>query len=260
MKRYRQREPQEHAARVALDGRVEEALDAGEADDRVEPRADLAGWHAEHRTVESDVLTSGQLRVEPRPDFQQAAHPPSEGDRALRRCGHTGQDLEQRALPGSVVAHQADRLAPGYVERDISQRPEVLSRAGGTRRPKALESGLDDRDGIGSRLAHLSDPSQDDLDQPFLVEGIGGSDAPLNLDLGMIDGVERVSDEESFAMTGRLLREEGLLVGSSTGTNVVAALRIAQRHDLNGPVVTILCDSWDRYFAQPWMQRLSPGQ
>jgi len=112
-------------------------------------------------------------------------------------------------------------------------------------------------DPIGSRLAHLSDPAQPDLDTSYLVEGIGGSEAPLNFDLSIVDGVERISDEESFAMTARLLREEGLLVGGSTGTNVAAALRVAQRNDVIGPVVTVLCDSWDRYFAQPWMQRLS---
>ncbi|MFT3880301.1 MAG: cysteine synthase family protein [Gemmatales bacterium] len=111
-------------------------------------------------------------------------------------------------------------------------------------------------DPIGSRLAYLSDPTQPDLDVAYLVEGIGGSEAPLNFDLSIVDGVERVSDEESFAMTARLLQEEGLLVGSSTGTNVAAALRVAQRDDINGPVVILLCDSWDRYFAQPWMQRL----
>jgi len=111
-------------------------------------------------------------------------------------------------------------------------------------------------DPIGSRLAHLSDPTQPDLDAAYLVEGIGGSEAPLNFDLSIVDGVERVSDEESFAMTARLLRVEGLLVGCSTGTNVAAALRVANRNDVNGPVVTLLCDSWDRYFTQPWMQRL----
>ena len=49
-------------------------------------------------------------------------------------------------------------------------------------------------------------------------------------------------------------REEGLLVGGSAGTNVVAALRVAARGDVDGPVVTVLPDGWDRYRAQPWMR------
>jgi cysteine synthase len=43
-------------------------------------------------------------------------------------------------------------------------------------------------------------------------------------------------------------------VGGSSGTNVVAALRVAARGGLDGPVVTVLPDSWDRYRAKPWMQ------
>ena len=95
-------------------------------------------------------------------------------------------------------------------------------------------------------------------DGSYAVEGIGGSEAPENLHRDVLDGAERVSDEESFAMVRRLVREEGLLVGGSAGTNVVAAFRLAARGDLDGPVVTVLPDSWDRYRAKPWMQEWAP--
>ena len=61
-------------------------------------------------------------------------------------------------------------------------------------------------------------------------------------------------------MTGRLLREEGLLVGGSSGTAVAAALRVAARPELTGPVVVILADSWDRYYSQPWFTGLTADQ
>ncbi len=109
-------------------------------------------------------------------------------------------------------------------------------------------------DPIGSRLAHLVDPRQPDYDTGYKVEGIGGSEPPVILDLSVIDEAERVSDDESFAMTIRLIREEGLLVGGSSGTAVAAALRVAARGDVSGPVVAILADSWDRYFSTPWMR------
>ena len=109
-------------------------------------------------------------------------------------------------------------------------------------------------DPVGSRLAHRVDPTQPDLDAGYLVEGIGGSVAPAVCDLRLVHAAERVGDDESFAMAGRLMREEGLLVGGSSGTAVVAAVRVAARGGLAGPVVVLLADSWDRYYSQPWMR------
>jgi cysteine synthase len=117
-------------------------------------------------------------------------------------------------------------------------------------------------DPIGSGLADWVETGRIGPDGSYAVEGIGGSDAPENLHRDVIDGAERVSDADAFAMVKRLVREEGLLVGGSAGTNVVAALRVAARGDVDGPVVTLLPDGWDRYRAKPWMQgwRLDPSE
>jgi cystathionine beta-synthase len=111
-------------------------------------------------------------------------------------------------------------------------------------------------DPVGSRLAHLVEPSRHpDVDAAYQVEGIGGSRAPGVLDLGVVDSAELVSDDESFAMTRRLWKEEGLLVGGSSGTAVVAAIRFAESRDLDGPVVVLLPDSWDRYWSKGWIAK-----
>jgi cysteine synthase len=109
-------------------------------------------------------------------------------------------------------------------------------------------------DPVGSGLADWVESGEIGDDGPYEVEGIGGSLPPDNLHRDVIDSAERVSDAESFAMVKRLVREEGLLVGGSAGTNVVAALRLAEGGGLDGPVVTVLPDSWDRYRAKPWMR------
>jgi cysteine synthase len=109
-------------------------------------------------------------------------------------------------------------------------------------------------DPVGSALADWIETGRLGVEGAYAVEGIGASEPPENLHRDVLDGAERVSDHESFAMVKRLVREEGLLVGGSAGTNVVAALRIAARDHLDGPVVTVLPDSWDRYRARPWMQ------
>jgi len=109
-------------------------------------------------------------------------------------------------------------------------------------------------DPVGSGLADWVQTGIVGPDAPYLVEGIGGSEPPEILDRSVIDGAERVSDAESFEMARRLCREEGLFVGGSAGTNVVAALRVAARSDIEGPVVTVLPDAADRYRGTAWMR------
>jgi cysteine synthase len=109
-------------------------------------------------------------------------------------------------------------------------------------------------DPVGSALAEWVETGRAGADGTYAVEGIGASVPPENLHRDVIDAAERVSDAESFAMVKRLVQEEGLLVGGSAGTNVVAALRVAARGGLRGPVVTVLPDGWDRYRSRTWMQ------
>lgn len=109
-------------------------------------------------------------------------------------------------------------------------------------------------DPAGSCLAHWVETGEVGPDQPFRVEGIGGSKPPELLDRSVIDQAITVSDEDSFLMTRRLIREEGLFVGGSAGTAVVAALRVAASGEVTDPVVAVLPDSWDRYFSKEWMR------
>jgi cysteine synthase A len=81
------------------------------------------------------------------------------------------------------------------------------------------------------------------------IQGIGASFVPGVLDRDIFDELIAVTDEEAVAMTLRLTREEGLLVGISSGANVSASLAVARRLGEGKTVVTMLCDTGERYLS-----------
>lgn len=106
----------------------------------------------------------------------------------------------------------------------------------------------------GSSIADWVNTGTLGPDGPYTVEGIGSATIAGNLHRDALDWAEKVTDAEAYGMVERLVAEEGLTVGGSTGVNVVAALRVAARDDIDGPVVTVACDLWDRYRSTAWMK------
>ncbi|MFC8173344.1 cystathionine beta-synthase [Streptomyces sp. NPDC057242] len=93
--------------------------------------------------------------------------------------------------------------------------------------------------------------------RPYLVEGVGEDFWPSAYDRKVADGIVAVSDKDSFQMTRRLAKEEGLLVGGSCGMAVVAALEVARDLGPDDVVVVLLPDSGRGYmskiFSDEWM-------
>lgn len=112
----------------------------------------------------------------------------------------------------------------------------------------------------------LSDPGGSALHQYFkngelkiegssITEGIGNSRITANLEGTPIDYSWQIPDTEAIPLTYRLIREEGLVLGGSSGINVTGALRLAKELGPGHTIVTILCDSATRY-----MERLFNGE
>lgn len=82
-----------------------------------------------------------------------------------------------------------------------------------------------------------------------LQMGIGDGLIPGNLDLDIYDDIAIVTDDEAINTTKQIIREEGILCGISSGTNVAAALRLARKLGPGKTVVTVLPDTGERYFS-----------
>lgn len=84
---------------------------------------------------------------------------------------------------------------------------------------------------------------------PHKIEGVGIGYFPPLWEPSLVDEILAVPTEEAKAMTRRLAREEGLFAGTSSGANVVAALRVAERLGPEATVVTLMCDSGLKYLS-----------
>ena len=87
---------------------------------------------------------------------------------------------------------------------------------------------------------------------PHKIQGTGAGFVPDNLHLDIIDEVITVTNDDAFAMARRICKEEGLLVGISTGANVHVAMEVAKRPENKGKlIVTIGCSTGERYLTTP---------
>lgn len=81
------------------------------------------------------------------------------------------------------------------------------------------------------------------------IQQLGHGFVPKNLNRSLIDEIVTVADEEAYDMTQKLAREEGILVGLSSGANVHAAIKVGQKMGPKAQVLTFFCDAGQRYFS-----------
>jgi cystathionine beta-synthase len=124
-------------------------------------------------------------------------------------------------------------------------------------------------DPAGSILAPLVETGRMTEAGSWAVEGIGEDFVPPNCDLSLVKKAYSIGDKESFSTARELLRKEGILAGSSTGTLLAAALRYCREQTEPKRVVTLVCDTGAKYLSkvfndafiaqEGWLDRKTTG-
>jgi cysteine synthase len=86
---------------------------------------------------------------------------------------------------------------------------------------------------------------------PHGIEGIGDGFVPENLDVSLLNGIITTTTKESIQMAKRMASEEGIFCGISSGSNIVAAIKLAKCHPEIKRIVTMINDTGQRYFSTP---------
>jgi cystathionine beta-synthase len=203
------------------------------------------------RALGADVRMTRSDVAKGHPDYYQDL-----AERIARECG--GYYINQFGNPANPAAHEA------------TTGPEIFAQTGGVL--DAVVCGV----GSGGTITGLSryfaraapdvdmvlaDPAGSVLAEyvrtgklgqagSWLVEGIGEDFIPSITDLSRVRRAYTIGDEESFTTARALLREEGILAGSSSGTLVAAALRYCRESTTPKRVVTFVCDSGNKYLSK----------
>jgi cysteine synthase A len=168
--------------------------------------------------------------------------------------------------PGAIWANQFDNLANRRAHFN-STGPEIWEQTGGKVDAWVSATGtggtyagvalfLKERnpkvrcvlaDPHGSALFSWATTGQLSLEGSSITEGIGNSRVTANLEGAPVDDAVRIDDQSALDTIYRLLWQEGLFMGGSVGINVAAAVETARRLGPGHTVVTVLCDSGDRY-------------
>ncbi len=182
------------------------------------------------------------------------------------------QDMAERLaseIPGSVYVNQFANPA-NPLAHETSTGPEIWSQmdhtvdavvcgvgSGGTLtglgrffRKVSPATKMVLADPMGSVLTELVRNGRMTEAGSWLVEGIGEDFVPPNCDLSLVSEAITVSDGESFATARELLRQEGILAGSSSGTLAAAALQFCRAQTAPRRVVSFVCDSGNKYLSK----------
>lgn len=164
--------------------------------------------------------------------------------------------------PGSYMPHQFENPANPEVHRQTTAQ-EIWSSTDG--QVDAFVCGV----GTGGTISGVADviknrnpqfkaiavePAESPVisggnHSPHKIQGIGAGFVPKNLEVDLLDGIELVSTEQAFAMRKRLIEEEGIMAGISSGASVYGAVRVAAQLGPGKTVVTIVHDTGERYLS-----------
>jgi cysteine synthase A len=167
-----------------------------------------------------------------------------------------------RQTPGAFMPHQFENPANPEVHRQTTAQ-EIWSATDG--QVDAFVCGV----GTGGTISGVADviktrkpqfqaiavePAESPVisggtHSPHKIQGIGAGFVPKNLEVDLLDGIELVTTAEAFAMRRRLIEEEGIMAGISSGASVCAAVRVAAKLGVGKTVVTIIHDTGERYLS-----------
>ncbi|MCC5879549.1 MAG: cysteine synthase A [Idiomarina sp.] len=198
----------------------------------------------------------------------------AEAERLEQSAPDTYVQLKQFENPANPAIH-IETTAP-EIERALGGAPDVFIAGVGTggtisgvaryfKQARFINAGVHMQaiavEPSDSPIIAQSLAGQELTPGPHKIQGIGAGFIPHNLDLSLLDGVEQVSNEAAMTMAHRLMREEGILAGISSGAAVVAAVRLAERAEYaNKRIVVILPSSAERYLSTPLFKDVFTAQ